>query len=52
MSEVQTLHNETQTVLQEAKHELKDTIARSAGNVEDKITEGKDETKDSVTALR
>lgn len=52
MSEVQTLHNETQTVLQEAKHELKDAIARSAGNTEDKITEGKDETKDSITALR
>lgn len=47
-----TLHNETQTVLQEAKHELKDAIARGADSVEDKITEGKDETKDSVAALR
>lgn len=49
---MQTLHNETQAMLQEAKHELKDIVTRGIDNIQDRITEGKEETKDSVEALR
>lgn len=52
INEVQTFHNETQTMLQEVKHALKDVVTRSINNVEDRITEAKEETKESVTALR
>lgn len=52
INEVQTLHNETQTMLQEVKHTLKDIVTRSINNIEDRITEAKEETKESVTALR
>lgn len=49
---MQTLHNETQTMLQEVKHTLKDIVTKSINNIEDRITETKEETKESVTALR
>lgn len=52
IKEVQTLHNETQTLLQEAKHALKDTVTRGIDGIESKIRESGDETKDSVGALR
>ncbi|XP_011261945.1 centromere-associated protein E isoform X2 [Camponotus floridanus] len=52
INEVQMFHNETQTMLQEVKHALKDIVTRSINNVEDRITEAKEETKESVTALR
>lgn len=46
------LHNETQVMLQETKHALKDIVTRVVNNIEDRITETKEETKDSVAALR
>ena len=52
LNEVQMLHNETQAMLQETKHALKDIVTKSINNIEDKITETKEETKDSVAALR
>lgn len=52
INEVQALHNETQVMLQETKHALKDIIAQGIDNIEDRITEGKEEMKDSVATLR
>ncbi|XP_070158533.1 putative leucine-rich repeat-containing protein DDB_G0290503 isoform X2 [Polyergus mexicanus] len=52
INEVQMLHNETQAMLQETTHALKDIVTRSINNIEDRITETKEETKDSVAALR
>ncbi|KAL6424934.1 hypothetical protein ACFW04_010068 [Cataglyphis niger] len=52
INEVQALHNETQAMLQETKHALKDVVTRGINNIEDKIIETKEETKDSVAALR
>lgn len=49
---MQMLHNETQIALQEAKHVLKDFVTRGVDDIEDRITEVKEETKNSVTALR
>lgn len=49
---MQTLHNETQTLLQEAKHTLKDIITKGLNNIENKLTESKDEIKDNIGALR
>ncbi|KAL6260000.1 hypothetical protein P5V15_009907 [Pogonomyrmex californicus] len=52
INEVQTLHNETQVMLQETKHALKDIITQSIDNIDDRIAETKEETKDSIAALR
>lgn len=52
ISEMQTLHNETQTLLQEAKHALKDVVTKGISNVESKLTETRNETKDTIGALR
>ncbi|XP_060819929.1 centromere-associated protein E isoform X2 [Bombus pascuorum] len=52
ITEMQTLHNETQTLLQEAKHTLKDIVTKGLNNIENKLTESKDETKDNIGALR
>lgn len=52
INEMQILHNDTQTTLQEVKHALKDIVTRGINNVEDKLTKAKEETKESVTALR
>ncbi|KYN44934.1 hypothetical protein ALC56_00586 [Trachymyrmex septentrionalis] len=52
INEVQALHNETQVTLQETKHALKDIFTRGINNIEDSITESKEETKDLVTTLR
>lgn len=49
---MQALHNETQAMLQETKHALKDIVTLGIDNIQDRITEGKEETKDSVAALR
>lgn len=49
---MQTLHNETQTLLQEAKHTLRDIVTKGLNNIENKLTESKDETKDNIGALR
>lgn len=52
IKEVQALHNETQAMLQETKHALKDIVTRGIDDIGDRIIEGKEEIKDSVTALR
>ncbi|XP_012062349.1 PREDICTED: spindle pole body component 110 [Atta cephalotes] len=52
INEVQALHNETQATLQETKHALKDVFTQGINNIEDRITENKEETKDLVTTLR
>ncbi|XP_076247524.1 uncharacterized protein LOC143187298 [Calliopsis andreniformis] len=52
ISEMQNLHNETQTLLQETKHALKDIVTRGVNNIENKVTEAENETKDSIGALR
>ncbi|XP_018357410.1 PREDICTED: spindle pole body component 110 isoform X1 [Trachymyrmex cornetzi] len=52
INEIQRLHNETQATLQETKHALKDIFTRGINNIEDRITESKEETKDLVTTLR
>ncbi|KAL0109243.1 hypothetical protein PUN28_014375 [Cardiocondyla obscurior] len=52
VNEVQAFHNETQAMLQETKHALKDIVTRGIDNIEDKIAESKEETKDSVAVLR
>ncbi|RLU20715.1 hypothetical protein DMN91_007328 [Ooceraea biroi] len=52
VKEMQTMHNETQTMLQETKHALKDILTRNMDDTENKIAEANMETKDSVTALR
>lgn len=49
---MQTLHNETQTMLQETKHTLKDALARNMQETGNRITEVDEETKNSVMALR
>lgn len=49
---MQALHNETQAMLQETKHALKDVVTQGIDNIQDRIMEGKEETKDSVAALR
>nr|XP_012149178.1 PREDICTED: centromere-associated protein E isoform X2 [Megachile rotundata] len=50
--EVQSLHNETETLLQETKEVLKDVVSKGMTNVENKITEAKYETKEAIGTLR
>ncbi|XP_054015103.1 cytotardin isoform X2 [Hylaeus anthracinus] len=52
ISEIQTLHNETQTLLQESKHVLKDVVTRGINDIENKLIETRNESKDTVGALR
>lgn len=52
VGEMQTLHNETQTLLQEARHSLKDIVTRGIDDIEGKVTESRNEIKDTVGALR
>jgi len=52
VNEMQTLHNETQTMLQETKHTLKDILTRNMDDTENRIAEATEGTKNSVTALR
>ncbi|XP_012223947.1 putative leucine-rich repeat-containing protein DDB_G0290503 isoform X2 [Linepithema humile] len=52
LDQVQTLYNETQIALQETKHTLKDFLIRGVDDIGDRITEVKEETKNSVTELR
>lgn len=52
ISEIQTLHNESQAFLQETKHVLEDIVTRGINDIESKLMEIKDETKDTVGALR
>ncbi|XP_043513208.1 paramyosin isoform X4 [Frieseomelitta varia] len=52
ITEMQNLHNETQTLLQETKYALKDIVTRGVNDIENKLTENKNETKDTIGALR
>lgn len=50
--EMQTLHNKTQILLQETKHILKDIVTKGVDDIENKLIETKNETKDTIGALR
>lgn len=50
--EMQTLHNKTQILLQETKHILKDIVVKGVDDIENKLIETKNETKDTIGALR
>ncbi|OAD57557.1 hypothetical protein WN48_01735 [Eufriesea mexicana] len=52
ITELQILHNETQMLLQETKHALKDTVTSGVNDIENKLTKTKDETKDTIGVLR
>ncbi|XP_066589484.1 putative leucine-rich repeat-containing protein DDB_G0290503 isoform X2 [Prorops nasuta] len=52
INEVNTLHNETQMLLQEAKHTLQDAVAQGVNGLQKKMIEGTEETKDNIGALR
>lgn len=52
LSELQTMHNESQMILQETRHSLKDAIAQGNEGIESKMAENKEEAKDSLTSLR
>lgn len=49
---MQTLHNKTQILLQETKHILKDIVTKGVDDIENKLIETKNETKDTIGALR
>ena len=49
---MQNLHNETQTLLQETRYALKDIVARGVNDIENKLMENNNETKDTIGALR
>ncbi|XP_029052429.1 centromere-associated protein E isoform X2 [Osmia bicornis bicornis] len=50
--EMQSLHNEIETLLNETKHDLKDVVTKGITAMENKLTETKNETKDTIGALR
>ncbi|KAK1132155.1 hypothetical protein K0M31_016283 [Melipona bicolor] len=52
ITKMQNLHNETQTLLQETKYALKDIVTRGVNDIENKLMENKNETKDTIGALR
>ncbi|XP_076753038.1 uncharacterized protein LOC143424686 isoform X3 [Xylocopa sonorina] len=52
INEMQNLHNETQALLQETRHALKDIVTKGLNDVEHKVVKAKDETKDTIGALR
>ncbi|XP_076281913.1 uncharacterized protein LOC143209730 [Lasioglossum baleicum] len=45
-------HNESQTLLQEAKHALKDVVTKGVNDLEDKLEKAKVETKETIGTLR
>ncbi|XP_076661505.1 uncharacterized protein LOC143365317 isoform X2 [Halictus rubicundus] len=45
-------HNESQTLLQEAKHALKDVVTKGINDLEDKLEKTKVETKETIGTLR
>ncbi|XP_063982071.1 ninein [Diachasmimorpha longicaudata] len=51
-TDVHGLHNETQAVLQETKHALREAIAREVHEVNGKVQETNQETKDAIGELR
>ncbi|KAK9307505.1 hypothetical protein QLX08_002137 [Tetragonisca angustula] len=52
ITEMQNLHNETQTLLQETRYALKDIVTRGVNDIENKLMENNNETKDTIGALR
>ncbi|XP_076228588.1 uncharacterized protein LOC116426366 isoform X1 [Nomia melanderi] len=51
-NDIQALHNESQTLLQDAKHSLKDVVVERINNVEKKLIQTKNETKEIIRSLR
>uniref|UniRef100_A0A0C9RKG0 DDB_G0290503_3 protein n=1 Tax=Fopius arisanus TaxID=64838 RepID=A0A0C9RKG0_9HYME len=51
-SDIRTLHNETQAVLQETKHALREAMAREGHEVDAKVQETSQEMKDAIGELR
>ncbi|XP_035721178.1 centromere-associated protein E-like isoform X2 [Vespa mandarinia] len=52
VNEARTLHNETELLLQETKHTIKDIIIKESTDIQNKIMKSKEESKDTVEALR
>ena len=52
ISELQSLHNETQMSLQETKHVLRDSVIRGSDGLESKIVESKEDIKYTISNLR
>ncbi|XP_014215326.1 uncharacterized protein LOC106644383 [Copidosoma floridanum] len=52
ISEVQTMHNETQMSLEEARHALQDAVVQGNEGIATRMSENREEARDSVTALR
>lgn len=52
ISELQSLHNETQMALQETKHVLRDYVTRGNDGLESKIVESKEDIKYAISNLR
>ncbi|CAK9823880.1 hypothetical protein ANTRET_LOCUS2134 [Anthophora retusa] len=51
-NDIQSLHNETQTLLQETEHTLKESFTKGINVIENKLVETKNETEDTIGALR
>ncbi|CAK9801494.1 hypothetical protein ANTQUA_LOCUS2860 [Anthophora quadrimaculata] len=51
-NDIQSLHNETQTLLQETEHTLKESFTKGINAIENKLVETKNETEDTIGALR
>ena len=52
MTDVQTMHNDTQMSLQETKNTLKAAILEYSGQIESRIAENTEEGRDLMTSLR
>lgn len=52
ISELQSLHNESQMALQDTKHVLRDYLTRGNDGLESKIVEGKEDIKYAISNLR
>uniref|UniRef100_A0ABD2XGL1 Paramyosin n=1 Tax=Trichogramma kaykai TaxID=54128 RepID=A0ABD2XGL1_9HYME len=52
ISELHTMHNETQMSLQEARHALKDAIVVGNERIESRMNENKEESRDKMTSLK
>ncbi|CAK9811078.1 hypothetical protein ANTPLA_LOCUS6830 [Anthophora plagiata] len=51
-NDIQSLHNETQTLLQETEHTLKESFTKGINVIENKLVETKNETEDTIGTLR
>ncbi|KAI4501614.1 hypothetical protein M0802_003491 [Mischocyttarus mexicanus] len=52
VNELRKLHNETESLLQEANYLIKDIIVKESIDIKDKILKSKEESKDTVESLR